>query len=410
MKKIGSHIMASGLFLCSLFGLWIVGIMPAISLIIGAISLLGFAAAIGYIQTPVIRKGTYWFYGTMVLFIALNTIYSLIPTQIKEELQANKKVETIKMAEHLHPSGSGTVEIIRDVCKEEYEKNLQGILERYKSSTDANRSERMIEQIQGLEAQRKKCGEAILSLGANGQGGRTRGLLSNIGVMELIVILGIVFLSIFIIGVVFKIHILWKVSFAAGMILFVVWLFYREGGFEETTAIVAEKQDSVETKHPQKQLAQKDAALQERPYTIKAIITGWEIGCWKNIRERACSAYKGKLAVTLAAQSGQGTESNLSIALMPAKDAKFGDYYFHSLRIDNGPLFSKNGATGVRQWSDKNTDKAGPILEDMFRGKVAKIHYRDMATGKIEDHTIQLDNFYKAFSILVDTYDEWVEG
>ena len=85
MKRIGSHLVTIGLFLCSLLVLWVMDLLPPWGIISGALALIGFASAISAsaisrVQTPAIRVFAYLFYGAMIIFIAITVLYFHVPS------------------------------------------------------------------------------------------------------------------------------------------------------------------------------------------------------------------------------------------------------------------------------------------------------------------------------------------
>lgn len=177
------HCMAGGLLLSSLLVLWVLGLVPSFSLVISILALLGFAIAISYIQTPVVSKLVYWFYGGLIVFIMINATYSLIPASIKEELGGIRRSETIKTAEWLHQAGGETFQVIREQCKKDFDGGFKDVMDKLHQSTSHDKTQEMIQDVEKLEEQRQKCSDAILKLGEKGLGSKTKGWFGDIGLI-----------------------------------------------------------------------------------------------------------------------------------------------------------------------------------------------------------------------------------
>lgn len=173
MSTIMRHCVGAGLLFCSLLGLWFVGVVPSFNMIIGIFLLLGFVATISYIKSSSVGKVAILFYTALILFVAINAIYSLIPGPIKEELGGIRRSETVKTAERLHQPGGETFQMIREQCKADFDKGLKDAGDRLHQSTSPEKTEELIQDIQKLEERRGKCSNAILALGEKGVAGKT---------------------------------------------------------------------------------------------------------------------------------------------------------------------------------------------------------------------------------------------
>lgn len=173
MSTIMRHCVASGLLFCSLLGFWFMGVVPSFDMIIGIFLLLGFVAITNYIKPARIGRVAILFYTALILFIALNAVYSLVPESIREELGLIRGSETIKTAEQLHQPGGKTLQVIREQCKADFDKSLKEAVDKLHQSASPNKTEKLIEDVRKLEEHRQKCSDAILALGEKGAVGKT---------------------------------------------------------------------------------------------------------------------------------------------------------------------------------------------------------------------------------------------
>ncbi len=162
------HCVASGLLFFSLLGLWFMGVVPSLGVVIGMLSLLGFVAVTSYVKPSRLGKVATLFYTALIALIALNAAYSLVPESIKEEIGLIRSSETIKTAEQLHQPGGKTFQVIREQCKADFDKGLKEATDRLHQSTSPDKTEDLIQDVQKLEERREKCSNAIIELSEKG--------------------------------------------------------------------------------------------------------------------------------------------------------------------------------------------------------------------------------------------------